>query len=208
VINESETNCWDFIHDPCACNPSLVWDEEEKAYYDSFFLSCDGKTKRNIWMSKPIGTMATMNYRRGKRKRKERMETEKEEETCAENQQKAHMNGYCCHQRAKVAKKEHEDDSKTQRKKQRGEEVNKEVDGPDHCIHCDEDPCVFIQIESRLCDNNAIYFDEEHYVKDDPVWCNSGRRKHAYQYAAFVPCEGINYRKPHYKCVEDEIKLN
>jgi hypothetical protein len=86
----------------------------------------------------------------------------------------------------------------SERKKQRGEEVNKEVDGPDHCIHCDEDPCVFIQIESGLCKNNEIYFDEQHNVKD-PVSCNSGRRKRAYQYAAFVLWEGINYRKPHYK---------
>jgi hypothetical protein len=98
VINESETNCWDCMHDPCACNPPLVyplvWDEEEKAYY-SFFLSCDGKTKRNIWMWKPIGTMSTLNYRRGERKRKkERMVKEKEEEICVENQQKVHMNGY------------------------------------------------------------------------------------------------------------------
>jgi hypothetical protein len=80
------------MHDPCACNPPLVWDEEEKAYY-SFFLSYDGKTKRIIWMSKPIGTMTTINYRRGERKRKERMEKKKEEETCAENQQKVHVKG-------------------------------------------------------------------------------------------------------------------
>jgi hypothetical protein len=115
------------------------------------------------------------------------------------------MNGYCCHQHAKVAKKEHEDDSKTQMKKQRGDEVNKVVDGPDHCIHCDEDPCVFIQIESRLCENDEMYFDEEHYAKD-PVSRNSGRRKRAYQYAEFVLWEGINYRKPHYKCVEDGVR--
>jgi hypothetical protein len=58
-------------------------------------------------MLKPIGTMTTINFRRGERKRKERMEKEKEEETCAKNQQKAHVKGYCCHQHAKVAKKAH-----------------------------------------------------------------------------------------------------
>jgi hypothetical protein len=113
------------------------------------------------------------------------------------------MNGYCCHQHAKVAKKEREL-SKTEIKKRKGQ-VNRVVDGPDHCIHCDEDPCVFIQVESRLCENDEIYFDEEQYAKD-PVSCNSGRRKRAYQYAAFVLWEGINYRKPHYKCVEDGIR--
>ncbi len=202
VINESKTNCWDCMHDPCACNPPLIWDLEEKAYY-RFFLSCDGRTKRNIWMSKPNGTLAMIDYRRGERKRKERMENKREEESCTENQELAQMNGYCCHQHAKVAKKEHEH-SKTEMKKRKGQ-VNRVVDGPDHCIHCDEDPCVFIQVESRLCENDEIYFDEEQYAKD-PVSCNSGRRKRAYQYAAFVLWEGINYRKPHYKCVEDGIR--
>jgi hypothetical protein len=31
VINANETNCWDCMHDPCACNPPLEWDEVEKA---------------------------------------------------------------------------------------------------------------------------------------------------------------------------------
>jgi hypothetical protein len=44
--------------------------------------------------------------------------------------------------------------------KKQKDEVNKVVDGPYHCIHCDEDPCVFIQIESRLCEDDEIYFDE------------------------------------------------
>jgi hypothetical protein len=106
------------------------------------------------------------------------------------------MNGYCCHQHAKVAKKEHEH-SKTEINKRKGQ-VNRVV------IHCDEDPCVFIQVESRLCENDEIYFDEDQYAKDS-VSCNSGRHKRAYQYAAFVLWEGINYRKPHYKCIEDKI---
>jgi hypothetical protein len=79
------------------------------------------------------------------------------------------------------------------KKQKKGKVVNKVVDRPDHCIHCNKDPCVFIQIEWRLCKNDKIYFDKEHYVKD-PVSYNSSRRKSADQYAAFVLWEGINYR--------------
>jgi hypothetical protein len=103
---------------------------------------------------------------RGK-KRKGRMEKDREEENCAENQRSGQMYGHCCCQHAKVAKTEHEE-SKKQKKKQK-DEVNKVVDGPDHCIHGDEDPCVFVQIESRLCENNEIYFDKDNCAKD-PVW--------------------------------------
>jgi hypothetical protein len=83
-------------------------------------------------------------------------------------------------------------------KKERTMEQTKgktQVNGPDYCIHCNEDPCVFVQIEVRLCENDAIYYDEEEYVKD-PVAYNSGRRKRAFQYAVFILWEGINYRKP------------
>ncbi len=69
-------------------------------------------------MSKPNGTMATINYKRGEKKRKEREDKEKEEENCAENQNSALNCGYCCHQHAKVAKMEHEE-SKKQRKNRR-----------------------------------------------------------------------------------------
>jgi hypothetical protein len=40
----------------------------------------------------------------------------------------------------------------------------------------------------------------------DGVAYNSGRRKRAYQHAAFVLWEGISYRKPHYRCVEDGVR--
>jgi hypothetical protein len=79
------------------------------------------------------------------------------------------------------------------------------VDRPDHCIHCDEVPCVFIQIESRLCENDTIYYNSYEY-ENAPVTYNSGRRKRAYQYAAFVLWEGINHRRPHYKCVENGVR--
>jgi hypothetical protein len=61
--------------------------------------------------------------------------------------------------------------------------------------------CVFVQIESRLCENDTIYYDSYEY-ENAPVTYNSGRRKRAYQYAAFVLWEGINHRRPDYKCVE------
>jgi hypothetical protein len=56
-------------------------------------------------MTKPIGNMETINYKwnkfqMGEKKRKERIEKEKEEENCAENQQSAQMYGYCCRQHA------------------------------------------------------------------------------------------------------------
>jgi hypothetical protein len=79
------------------------------------------------------------------------------------------------------------------------------VDGPDHCIHCDKDSCVFIQIESLLCENDMIYYDSYEY-ENALVMYNSGRRKRAYQYAAFVLWEGINHRRPHYKYVENGVR--
>ena len=95
---------------------------------------------------------------------------------------------------------EHEDSKKQKKKKK--EKIYKVIDGPDHCIHCNEDPCVFIQIQLRLWENDKIYFDEDDYDKD-PAAYNSSRRKRAYRYAAFVLWEGINYPKPHYRCAKD-----
>ena len=50
-IHVNESNCWDCMHDPCACTPPLLWDNSEKAYY-RFCLSGDGKTKKK-WLSEP-----------------------------------------------------------------------------------------------------------------------------------------------------------
>jgi hypothetical protein len=94
-------------------------------------------------------------------------------------------------------------------KKERNKIIRKKkvkVNGPDHCIHCDEDLCVFIQIETHLVENGVIYYNESEYEKY-PVAYNSARGKHAFQYAAFVLWKGItNNRKPHYNCVEDGIR--
>jgi hypothetical protein len=53
----------------------------------------------------------------------------------------------------------------------------------------------------RNCENDKIYFNETDYDKD-PAAYNSSRRKCAYQYTVFILWEGINYQKPHYRCVE------
>jgi hypothetical protein len=96
-------------------------------------------------------------------------------------------------------------------KRERQEEMKKKevrVDVPGHCIHCDEEPCVFIQIESGLCENDSIYYDKDEYQKD-PVVYNSARCKHTFQYATFILYlwEGINYHhKPHFTCVDDGFR--
>ena len=178
-----------------------MWDASEKAYY-RFFLSCDGKKKKNIWMTEPETDIEKVVFRRGEKKRKERLEKEEDEENCHHNQQQAKEEGFCCHQHAIEMKKESVEEKE---RKAQGKRVKLTIDGPDHCIHCDEDPCVFVQIEARLGENDAIYYDTYEYKKD-PSKCNSGRRKRAFQYAAFILWEGINYRKPHFACVENGVR--
>jgi hypothetical protein len=65
LIHASKLNCWECMHDPCACSLPLVWDDSEQAYYHSF-LSCNGKTKKNLW----IGNMATINFNQGRKRGK------------------------------------------------------------------------------------------------------------------------------------------
>jgi hypothetical protein len=38
VLHESESFCWDCMHDLCACSTPLVWDATEQAYYNFFVL--------------------------------------------------------------------------------------------------------------------------------------------------------------------------
>ena len=195
VIHARESHCWDCMHDPCACRAPLFWDHQENAYY-RVLLSSNSKSSTNVWMSQPVSDKAQMNFKRGEQKRKEEDEKEREEDECATNQQKAHNQGFCCHQHAKKMREEHEETRKGEKKQK--------IDGPNHCNHCEEDPCVFVQIESRLCKNDEIYYDHTDFAKA-PVAYNSARRKRAFQYAAFILWEGVNYRKPHYTCVEDGV---
>jgi hypothetical protein len=102
-----------------------------------------------------------------------------------------------------VAKKEHEKYKKQvsrQKKKKKEFVVERE-----QCIHCNEDPCVFTQIEMRLCENDEIYYDREDY-ENAPILYNSSRRQRAFQYAAFILWEGVNYRRQHYRCVENGVR--
>jgi hypothetical protein len=103
VVYKSKSKCWECMQHPYACNPPLVWDHDEKAYF-RFFLSYNSKAKTSRWMTQPCSKMATINYKPGEKKWKERQEKELEEENCAEDQQNAQNHGYCCHQHARIAK--------------------------------------------------------------------------------------------------------
>ncbi len=62
------------------------------------------------------------------------------------------------------------------KKESKDEMRNKKANAnsPEHSIHCDKDPCVFMQIELRLTDIDAtIYYDEEEY-ENNSVAYNSG----------------------------------
>jgi hypothetical protein len=75
-------------------------------------------------------------------------------------------------------RKKHKEKKEQMRKKR--EKVKQLEHGPDHCIHCDEDPCVFIQIEMCLCENDDIYYDRDDYEKGAVAY-NINRHKRAYQ---------------------------
>jgi hypothetical protein len=82
-------------------------------------------------------------------------------------------------------------------KKYRNKKIMKKkakVNGPNHCIHRDEDPCVFIQIELHLAKNNVIYHDKGEYEKD-PVAYHSARYKRVFQSTSFVLWKGPDFRQ-------------
>jgi len=148
-------------------------------------------------MTEPSSVVAKIDFNRREKKRKDNMKMKIQQEECANNQQNAQNEGFCCHHHAKKMKLEEEEERRVKK--------GAKVDGPGHCIHCDEDPCAFLQIESDLWANDEIYYDADDYA-NGPVAYNSSRRKRAYQYAAFLLWEGINYRKPHYTCVENGVR--
>ena len=63
VFHSSESTCWECMHDPCACQPPLLFDEAENAYY-RLFLSADGKMKTVVWMSNPTTNLARIRWKR------------------------------------------------------------------------------------------------------------------------------------------------
>ena len=196
VVFSKVTFCYECMHDPCACRPPLFWDTAENAYY-RLFQSCDATISRKIWLEEPCSTIEKNKWCRQEMKRKEREAREAEESQCNENQQTAQNLGFCCHTHAVKRKKE-----KQERKRMK---KTKMIDGPSHCIFCDEDPCAFVQIESRLGEHDDIYYDAEEFGKN-PVACNRARRNRAYKYAAFILWERLGYRRPHYKCVENGVR--
>jgi hypothetical protein len=191
VMNESKSNCWDCLHDPCACLPPLLWDEVEQAYY----RIGDDST---VWMSEPRTHSAKLEFQRREKKRKKNDERVREHDECAHKQEEAQKKGFCCHHHAGKYTREEEEET---RKKIR----LTQVDGQYHCIHCDEDPCVFVQIESRLGENDRIHYNEDDFTKA-PVAYNSSRRKRAFRYAASILFEGVNYRRQHFTCVENGVR--
>jgi hypothetical protein len=66
-----------------------------------------------------------------------------------------------------------------EKKREESKKKRRGVDGPHYCISCDEDPCAFVQIETRLCDNDGIYFVSSTYEKE-PVGYNRVRQERAY----------------------------
>jgi hypothetical protein len=195
VVFSKDSFCYECMHDPCACRPPLFWDESEDAYF-RLFESCDATISRKIWLEEPSSTLEKNKYCRQEKKRKEQEAREMEEAECNENQQAAQQLGFCCHNHAVLKKKE-----KTERKQRK----KAKIDGPHHCIFCDEDPCAFVQIESRLGENDDIYYDADEFEKD-PVACNRARRNRAYKYAAYILWERVGYRRQHYKCVENGVR--
>ncbi len=196
VVFSKDTFCYECMHDPCACRPPLFWDTTEDAYY-RLFESCDATISRKIWLEKPSSTIERNKWCRQEKKRKDSEAKEAEMYDCKEKQEKAQNQGYCCHAHAVEIKQE-----KKERKRLK---KAKEIDGPNHCILCDEDPCAFVQIELRLTENDDIYYDKEEFAKD-PVACNRARRNRAYKYAAYILWERLGYRRPHYKCVETGVR--
>jgi hypothetical protein len=65
------------------------WSGTKRSRRITFFLSCDGKTKNNIWLSEPASDLAKISYKRKVKKQRDNMKKRKEEEECANNQQSA-----------------------------------------------------------------------------------------------------------------------
>jgi hypothetical protein len=107
--------------------------------------------KTRPWLSERRSDLASISFKRKEKNQRDNMKRRKEEEEWTNNQQTAQNEGFCCHHHEKRLKMKDEDEE------ERNCTKRSKVDGPDHCIHCDEDPCVFVQIESRLCENDTIY---------------------------------------------------
>ena len=195
VRQSADYFCYECMHDPCACRPPLMWDDAEVAYYR--INSRNRKTPQKIWMSIPNSTTQVKKWWRDKQKVTEYEDRMEEIRVCHEEQEEAQNKGFCCHMHA-VKKRE-------EKKEENMKKKAKTVDGPHHCIFCDEDPCAFIQIQSDLCVNDDIYYVTGDY-ETDPIACNEVRHDRAYKYAAFILWNKRGYVGKHYGCVESGVK--
>jgi hypothetical protein len=154
VLHSIGRICWECRHNPCAGSPPLVWDEAEQAYYQ-FFLSCHGKMKKNIWLSKPTSNLARICFQT------RRKETKRQQEKRKEGGRVCPQSTDCREQRVMLPPPCKEIKRERPRRKKL-HEMSKSRQ-PDHCIHCNEDPCLFVQIELCLCENNGILHDSYEY---------------------------------------------
>jgi hypothetical protein len=66
-----------------------LWFRMKKRMYTSPFLSCEGSTKKNIWMFEPLTNVAKIDFKCKEKKRKETDDKKREEEECHNNQKVA-----------------------------------------------------------------------------------------------------------------------
>ena len=157
--------------------------------------SVDMSISKKVWMEEPSSSIKMNKWCCEEKKRNDQWDKETEELECGKNQRNAQNKGFCCYAHALKMKEE---------KKEEKEKKKARIDGLNHCIFCNEDPCAFVQIKARLGENDDIYYDQEEYSKD-PVACNRARQNRAYKYAAYILWDRLGYRRPHYKCVENGV---
>jgi hypothetical protein len=113
-------------------------------------------------MSEPTSDLQKIRFLRKTKKRKERQfdTIEKDFPLSELSDNQAHKKGFCCASHAA------EDAAKQKRdvKRRGGEE--REIHGPGFCSHCEEDPCVFVQSERDITENDAIYYDVEFFIRN------------------------------------------
>jgi hypothetical protein len=69
-----------------------------RRHITTLFISWDdGLIKSNTWMSEPMNNLAKIHFKQSQKKQKEKVKKEREEEECANNQQMAHNQEFCCY---------------------------------------------------------------------------------------------------------------
>jgi hypothetical protein len=190
VIFDANNFCYECHHDPCACQAPLYWNPVEDAYYRIDERS--KKVNKNVWMCEPKSNYEVKRWWKHQKEISDHDDRRAEIRACENQQRQAQDHGFCCYAHAVKRKEE-----------RRTEELKKKartIDGPNHCISCDDDPCAFLQIETRLCDNDDIYFVKKEYEADTEAY-NGIRRERAYKYAAYILWGKRGFVGFHYRCV-------